>query len=638
MSVRLAALSLSFLITQTPAATSLPPILISAGRTLEPGLDIPAASTVIDRREIEDSGARDLAELLRRVASVHVSDAIGDGGSARIDMRGFGGTAQSNVAVLIDGRKINPATDTASLYLNSIDLDNIQQIEIVEGSAGVLYGNQAVGGLINVITRKPERRSRRLTLGAGSYDSWELLASLSERLGDSAGLSLEAHKRDSDNYRDANASRMERIDTRLQVDHHRGRTHVDLQLLNDYVQTPGALFADELAADRRQAVFPGDFIDTKSKVLRLGTEQSLDAHWRLEADLALRDDHRDFVQSFRFFPGSPATQDRESAELAPRLIGRYAGTVITLGMDLLTTDYRLVTAFGPQRNDQVIMAWYGQVNQALSPTLSLTTGLRHARVENDIDSGAAALDLDDSVTVGSLGLVYRPAAAWRLFARADQNYRFAKVDEHTNPVFGQPVGLDTQTGISYETGVEYSARGLAVAARAFHLRLEDEISFDATNFNANINLPHSRRNGLALSVEARLGGSLTLGAGYEYLDAEITSGVHDGSRVPLVPEHKANLRVGYQAVPDWQLRADLEYLGEQFLGSDFGNSSPPLDAYTVVDLVGHRDIGDWRLTARIDNLFDERYSESGAASFAGDGFNPAPGRTFWLGASYRFEE
>ena len=148
-------------------------------------------------------------------------------------MRGFGGTAQSNVAVLIDGRKINPATDTASLYLNSIDLDNVQQIEIVEGSAGVLYGNQAVGGLINVITRKPERRSRRLTLGAGSYDSWELLASLSERLGDSAGLSLEAHKRDSDNYRDANASRMERIDTRLQVDHHRGRSHVVLQLLNE---------------------------------------------------------------------------------------------------------------------------------------------------------------------------------------------------------------------------------------------------------------------------------------------------------------------------------------------------------------------------------------------------------------------
>ena len=106
-----------------------------------------------------------------------------------------------------------------------------------------------------------------------------------------------------------------------------GFSYVDAQLLDDYVQTPGALFASELAADRRQAVFPNDYFDTTSQVLRIGTEQALGAHWRIEAELAVRDDQREFVQSFRGFPGTPSTQDRETIELTPRLIGRFGDNV-----------------------------------------------------------------------------------------------------------------------------------------------------------------------------------------------------------------------------------------------------------------------------------------------------------------------
>ena len=63
-----------------------------------------------------------------------------------------------------------------------------------------------------------------------------------------------------------------------------------------------------------------------------------------------------------------------------------------------------------------------------------------------------------------------------------------------------------------------------------------------------------------------------------------------------------------------------------------------MDDYTVANLAAHYDRGDWRLTAKVNNLFDERYSETGASAFAGDGFIPAPERNFWIGASYRFEE
>jgi iron complex outermembrane receptor protein len=533
-------LTIGLLLSGTVLAETLPEILVSAGRTAEHSLDIPAAATIIDQEQIEDSGARNVAELLRTVTGVHVSDGVGGGGNARIDMRGFGSTANSNVAIMINGRKINPATDSASLYLNSIDLSNVTQIEIIEGSAGTLYGNQAVGGVINIITRRPDTRSRRARAGVGSYDGWELMGGLTELIGDNVGLSLQAHKRDSDNYRDRNVSRMERLDARVEIGHQAGYSYVDALVLQDYVQTPGALLASELAEDREQAVFDGDYLDTDSRVLRLGTSQMLDEHWRLEAELALRDDDRDFVQSFRGFPGTRSTQDRDSVELTPRMIGRFEDTVVTLGMDILSTDYELETAFGKQGDDQDIVAVYGQINHPLAANLSMTAGLRYAQVEDDIDNGGMDIELDDSVTVGSLGFSYRPDPAWRLFLRADQNYRFAKVDEHTNVIFGQPVGLDTQRGTSYEAGAEYAAGGISLTARAFHLRLKDEISFDAATFS-NVNLPRSRRNGIALSLDGDVSRDIRLGVGYEWLDSEITSGTHDGSDVPLVPEHKANL-------------------------------------------------------------------------------------------------
>jgi len=625
-----------------PAEETLPTVIvISAGRTAEPSLSIPAGYTLIEREQIESSGARNLPQVLESVAGIHVTDGVGGGGSAIIDMRGFGATSVSNVAVLIDGRKINAATDASSLYLNSIDLENVERIEIIEGSAGTLYGNQAVGGMINVITRKPSQRQLSVRAGVGSYDSHELGAAYSQRLDNGLSLQLNANVRESDNYREHNASEVKRLSAAVGLAHGQGETQLGFSHLDDYQQTPGALLASEIAADRRQvtADFVNDYFDTRSQVLRLSTRQPIDGAWRFEGELALRRDEREFIQSFRGFgPGSLATQDRDSIELNPRLIGVLDATTLTLGADLQRTDYLLVSAFGPQGNDQDIVAAYAQVQYRFNPAVSLTGGLRHARVDNQIDNGGTPVDLDDDVTVGSLGLVYQADDALRLYARADQNYRFAKVDEHTNTVFTQPVGLDTQTGISYETGLDWTRAAYQLKARLYRLDLQDEISNDASNFLANINLDRTRRLGGGLSAEARLAPRARGGISYEYIDSEITSGPHSGSRVPLVPQHRATFFASWQASDQLSLRADLLYVGERVLGSDYDNSGPRLQAHTLVNLNAQYQAGGWRLNARANNLFNELYNESGAVGFAHTGFNPAPERNFQLTASYAFPD
>lgn len=615
-------------------------ILISGSRTAEPGLAIPAGYHVIDRKQIERSGARRIADVLRNQAFVQVTDGVGGGGSATIDMRGFGATANSNVAVLIDGRKINSSTDASTLYLNSIDLNNVERIEIIEGSAGTLYGNQAVGGLINIITRKPGARQISLYSGLGSENTRELGMGYSERYANGLSLALNANDTRSDNYREHNRSEVKRLSAQAGFEHGDGKTTLSLAQLDDYQETPGALLAAEVAADRRQVTpdFVNDYFNTHSLVWRLSTHQPINAQWHVEADLALRSDERDFIQSFRGFgPGSIVTQERDSLEFNPRLHANLGDTRLIFGADLQYSDYLLVSAFGPQGTDQNIQAIYAQAQHRFNPKLDATLGLRHARVEDTITSFGTT-QLNDDVTVGSFGLSYRLDKNTRLYARADQNYRFAKVDEHTNVVFGQPVGLKTQTGTSYETGLDWQQNGHQFSARLYRLNLNDEISNDASAFLANINLDETRRIGATLNAQTRIAPSTTIGAGYDYIDSEITSGPHAGSQVPLVAEHRVTLFAEWQPTTKLRLRADLQHTGQRVLASDYANTGPMLDAFTLVDVNANYQWHNWHFNARINNLLNEEYNASGAVGFSATGYNPAPERSVMLNARYDFND
>ncbi len=623
-----------------------PPIVISAGRTAAYSIDTPASITVLERGRIEASGAASLGELLRGLGGLYVRDFYGDGSSAVVDMRGFGPTASSNTLVLVDGRRLNNSSDIAAPDLGGIDLANVERVEIVQGSAGTLFGNQAVGGVINVITRRPEGFDARVEGGVGSYDAYELRGRVAERLESGLAYRLSVGKKETGNYRDNNDLDRDQLSLRLDYGHGSGDLFFEQELLREELQLPGSLFSNELALDRRQSVpaYSGDFSDTETAVSRFGLRQDLGPDWSLEAELTYRDNDRRFQTSFRAFPGTPATQQREVWGFNPRLIGRLpAGSrelKLTLGADLERTDYALRTAFGPQTQEQDIQAVYGQLSTELADGWNATAGLRHARWDSSIDNNGVPIDADDSVTVGSAGLVWRPVAGWRLFARWDQNYRFAKVDELTNVVTGQPADLSNQTGDSYELGAEFARGGWRAKLLAYRLELENEISFDASTF-FNVNLDQTRRDGAVLELDWSPAAGWRLGGSYTYVDSEITAGPFQGNDLPLVPRHNGRLYLDYDSGAGWAVNVESLLAGERILGGDFANSFEKLDAYAVFNLSARYHWEGWSITARINNLLNEKYSETGAVGFDGtftrrDAYFPSPERNFLLSASYRF--
>ena len=130
--------------------------------------DIPKNVTVLTGEEITQRGAKTVAEALKLVSSVIVKEM--GGADAAFDIRGQGATAKSNVIVLVDGAPIN-SIDLSGYQTSNIPVDNIERIEVIPSGGSVLYGDGAVGGTINIVTKAPEDKKNYGSLNSeiGSY-------------------------------------------------------------------------------------------------------------------------------------------------------------------------------------------------------------------------------------------------------------------------------------------------------------------------------------------------------------------------------------------------------------------------------------------------------------------------------------
>jgi iron complex outermembrane receptor protein len=144
---------------------------------------------------------------------LQVTDVTGNGRSYRVDLRGFGETAQSNTLVLVDGRRINQA-DLSGTDWTLIPLDRVKRVEIIRGARGsVLYGDNASGGVINIITKEGKGLDAGVDAGFGSYDTYK--GELFERVSRAFSYALSTYY-SSDGYR-TTARREQSLGTTIEL-------------------------------------------------------------------------------------------------------------------------------------------------------------------------------------------------------------------------------------------------------------------------------------------------------------------------------------------------------------------------------------------------------------------------------------
>lgn len=618
--------------------TTLDTLVVTGSRTDAPATRLARTVSVIDREAIDNSAAASLAELLASRAGIEVLDFYGDGSRASFGLRGFGENAASNTLILLDGQPLNNP-DIGSPDLGRIRLEDIERIEVLQGGSA-LWGNQAVGGVIHIVSRQTAGEGLRFE--RGEFDLIDVQARSS--VGNERWqISLGGSTRTADNYRDNNALDRQTGSLELRLQGALAQAWLRLEGSNEFLQVPGGLFPAEVAADRRQSApdFAGDFSSLHTFRAAAGLRADLGEDWQFDGRIARHDQNGRFRLSFRGFAAEPATQDRTVNSVNPQWTWRYrAGErdgQLAFGGDLQRADYRLLSQFGEQRNEQSVNDVYLTALLPLPGRLDLSLSARHSRITDRIsDPGPFAVlpqgrDYRHQETLGAAGLVWQAASGLWLSANWDQVLRYPKVDEYFGSGFTpDSIALAPQTGDNLELGLRLARGPLQATALLYRLSLDNEIVYDPASF-ANTNLDRTTRDGLNLNLRWALAERLDLDLAYSRVDASL----RDGGRIPLVAEQHGQLALNLDAGAGWRLQAQLQAASDRLAGGDTDASAATLPGYGVLNLVARWQREGLQLHLKLNNALDREYAAVGFE----DGFTgqvasyPLPGMHLRAGLS-----
>lgn len=612
-------------------------VYVSATRSETAQLPVATQITVISAEEIRQSGAKLLTEILRTQVGIQLSDMDGSGmRSVTVSMRGFSAaTAASNVLVLVDGRKLNNASQAAP-SLNAIAVRDIERIEIVQGSAAVLYGDQAVSGVINVITRRARAGETTGSFMArgGSDNLEDYGVNLSQGFANGFSYSLSGQKRNADNYRDNNQSVYESALLNLRYDHEHVFLFGEGQSVKDDLRTPGSILDAEAAVDRRQTKTPNDFSNLDTDTWRVGGGAELTNNWSLLTEYSDRNEESEYL-----LYGTLTQASMRVKSITPRFVGNYKlanGTMIaTLGYDQINSDYESNNVWVPIVAWQEQRSYYAQLVYPLLPKLTATIGVRDSAVEDKLKKTSQQNVLkssrqQDDLNASELGISYQLSHEWRAFGRYAESFRFANPDDN-NLVAVDVEFLKPQTGETVEVGTQWQGGNAQVSYALYQMILDDEIVLDPIAY-ANINLPDSKRQGVTLDADTRLSDEFALRFNYTYTDAEVVDGVFDGKKVPFVAEHSGAATVLFTPISPLTFSLETIHTGSRYRTDDENNSGKKLTPLTVFNLAAIYSYGEWNFGARINNITNELYSGYHATW----GQYPQPERNYEASITYRF--
>jgi iron complex outermembrane recepter protein len=654
--------------------TQLDPVIVTATRQEEEALRIPAHITVITLEDIQQSSATNTGDLLRTEAGVWVTNTSGSSPTGLlIDARGFnnGGGNGSRMLILIDGRRANQVDSSVTDWA-AIPVESIERIEIIRGASAALYGDNAMAGVINIITKKGKLEpSFKGSLEAGSYDTWNRKLNLS---GDSGALSyyLYGNHESTDGFRENSGYR---------ASHYVGNFGYSMSafstlkfrtsyLTNDR-ELPGALTETELVTEGRDGSVADDRGGNHQSQWDIGFDSYLSQQqWiELSGGQTLRSGGSTIT-----FPESGST-DLDSNSRSSAFIGKYRLTTpvagfenrLMIGLDLLK---ERVTAESfnnfpdplfPFINteittyDRKLLGAYAHEELSLHPSVILTLSgrmdwskFRFSRKEID-EATSTSTESSGSrsfrVWSPKAGLTFMTSPTTSLFAVWSRSFRLPNRDELTG-IFGITPQLDPERATTYEFGTQAQLGGIHQASvSVFRMEVEDEIVFIPPGvgefaFGENQNIPEVKHEGIEVSVKTRYSESIQLKGNYTVTRTEIRKGPFEGNELPITPEHAGSATIDLGQREGWMLSLTGRFSGKRFLANDLSNIQEKLPDYSVYDARLAYSTTGFEAFFGVNNIFDKKYEEfGGVGGFPFGtriGVNPSPERNYIGGATLKF--
>jgi iron complex outermembrane receptor protein len=607
-------------------------IVVTATRSSYDLEKAPVSVRVIDRQAIANSTALSVAGLLRNEGSLQITDSIGNGHDVRLSLRGMSG--DSNALVLIDGRKLNN-TDMANVDLTAVSLQEIERIEIFEGGAGVLFGGQAVGGVINIITRRGEQNLGHVSLGLGSYEARD--ASLFYAgTQDEIDYQVSVNKTQADGYRDGTDVDDTNASVKLGYRYSQGEIFFDGRKIDNQYYLPGGLREADLESNRKQTGSAYNDYTTDSNIYQFGIDHRFNDKVAMVVSASERDEAY-FIESDSPSMGQATNnQDRNAQIFEPRLIINLDRMDIVAGVDVENFDYTINTLsiFGPYKTLHRHKRQSEYLQGILSPdsNTNFSVGVRHAnadvRVTGDDDSVSV---YDNSLTVYQMGLSHKISDDLRFYINRDENFRFALADENVS--YGAVINLKPQEGVSWELGSVWNSEDLSLRWLLFQQDLENEIRYNDSTWS-NENSDDTQRKGSTIDIGWTVNNRLNIDVTATVMNAKVVKGALRDKTIPGVSDQTAKVSAQFSPVNSLNLYLEAVYTGGMHI--DRNNEEPELGGYTLANIGANYQWDNFKVRARLNNITGKQYSEYVVFSGGAPAYYPSAEENFNLALEYSF--
>lgn len=486
-------------------------VVISATKTEREKFEVPNSVSTVTDKEIARNQAITIADQLRDIPGIEVADGGMGGGAKRISIRG---EAPSRVLILIDGMKVSEQKSMDGSMI-MIDPMNVERIEVIKGPASVLYGSEAIGGVVNIITKKggdrPVQGGVALTYD-GSYDAWTPFATLFGRVG-GFGYRVSGDYTDSGNKRAASGtipnSSFEKRNISAYLDYNWDSAKVAFgfdQYWND-IEIPSTVTPDYTISmglprwSRNRYYTQFQVSDISSSLQQVtataSVQQTVKEFWnQIDAQASS-------TMTVRVSPDTRNDQDYYNANLQSDwtfgdshyvIFGLDAGydnldatsdTVTTMFMG--STPISTTESHYRYKGNQLSLAAFAQDEWSITDDWAATFGLRGTWVRSELDeTNDPALQTGsnhDANMVGSLGIVYSGFENLRLRANIGQGYKYPLLNQlyigtmHGSSGVTYPnADLDPERAWSGEVGMRYENHGFNADLAAYYTRAKDYIT------------------------------------------------------------------------------------------------------------------------------------------------------------------
>lgn len=639
----------------------------------------PASVSVITQEDIKNSNASKVVDVIRGISGVTVRDWYGSGTAATVDIGGFGEQAALNVLVLVDGRRVNDV-DLSGVDWTQVPIDQVERIEVVRGgTGGVLYGDNASSGVINIITKKGSGKPKvNLKAEYGSYYANAQALSLGGGVDNKFSYYFDLRRDATNGYRKNSFAKNNNLLTKMGYDFNDAfSAHFDAGFHDSDYGMPASLTQSVIDQyGRRYSRYGDDHAHGKDYYFLIGPRVKFAGAGDIDIDFNYR---RKKVISHYLSSGLDTSKNRtETFGVMPKY---------TLGNTIFDRDNKLITGVDFYHSlyssktlyySQASPALNGQLNQysdinknsfagylqdefPIFEQLVLASGYRYEAAryaidyhDNDLHSYGKSPDLNTKIKPNmdayNAGLSYNYKDDSSVFFNAGRSFRFPEVDEFTYIDQNWQKQVDTdlkpQNSMNYQAGLRHKlSEQVRGSLSLFRMNVKDEIYMNAKDFlsygywnGRNRNYDKTVHKGIEASLDVKPKNWVTLYGNYTFTDAYFDGGQYDKNKIPLVPQDKAMIGLKLLLPQNITFNITDTYTGKRYFLNDQANAYSQLNGYMVADTNLSWRYKDFTATFCINNFLNKKYSEYAGVlvDSVSKFYYPSPERNFNLKVDYNF--